>query len=61
MRYIKGARTLKEVMAESLSLEQVAGLIEQVAAALDHAHRQGVIHHDVKPANVLMDGKIGPC
>jgi WD40 repeat protein len=55
MRYIEGARTLRDVMAEPLSLEQIAGLMEQIAAALDHAHRQGVIHRDVKPANVLMD------
>jgi WD40 repeat protein len=56
MRYIEGARTLRDVMAERLSLGQIAGVIEQIAAALDHAHRQGVIHRDVKPANVLMDG-----
>jgi serine/threonine protein kinase len=56
MRYIEGARTLKEVMAGSLSLNQVTHLIGQVAAALDYAHRQGVIHRDVKPSNVLMDG-----
>jgi WD40 repeat protein len=56
MRYIEGARTLRDVMAEPLSLGQIAGVIEQIAAALDHAHRQGVIHRDVKPVNVLMDG-----
>jgi WD40 repeat protein len=56
MRYIEGARTLRDVMAEPLSLGQIAGVIEQIAAALDHAHGQGVIHRDVKPANVLMDG-----
>ncbi len=56
MRYIEGARTLKEAMQIPLSLVQVADLIGQVAAALDHAHQQGVIHRDVKPSNVLMDG-----
>ncbi len=56
MRYVEGARTLKEVMQTALSLSQVADLIGQIAAALDYAHRQGVIHRDVKPANVLMDG-----
>jgi serine/threonine protein kinase len=55
MRYIEGARTLREVMSEPLTLERIATLIEQIAAALNHAHKQGVIHRDVKPANVLMD------
>ena len=40
-----------------LSLEEVAHILEQVAAALDYAHNQQVIHRDLKPANVLMDSQ----
>ena len=40
-----------------LTVERVSEIIRQAGSALAYAHRQGVVHCDVKPANLLMDGE----
>ena len=57
MRYIENAGTLADLMKTSLEPARIIDLITQIGAALDHAHKNGVIHRDVKPSNVLMDGE----
>jgi len=48
---------LREASRRRLPADQVQTVIAQVADALDFAHAQGVIHRDVKPANMLYDGQ----
>jgi photosystem II stability/assembly factor-like uncharacterized protein len=60
MRYIE-AGTLKDRLVDgAMDLAQVSRIIGQVGGALEYAHRLGVVHRDVKPSNVLIDGQ-GDC
>jgi serine/threonine-protein kinase len=55
MEYIEGG-TLADLMlgGRPLPLADAAGIVVQVCAALDYAHRHGVVHRDIKPRNILV-------
>ncbi|MGC8874711.1 MAG: Stk1 family PASTA domain-containing Ser/Thr kinase [Chloroflexia bacterium] len=56
MEYIAG-RTLKEWIRERapLPVDMALRIAEEVCAALEYAHRHGIIHRDIKPQNILLD------
>jgi serine/threonine protein kinase len=60
MRYVSGgdARTLMRREGR-LSLARAMAIISPVASALDAAHGAGLVHRDVKPANMLVDARPG--
>ncbi|MCK6481843.1 MAG: protein kinase, partial [Planctomycetes bacterium] len=56
MDFVEG-RNLRQVVDEdgAMDPEEALQAAKQVAEALDHAHAQGILHRDVKPANVILD------
>ena len=56
MRLIEGPSLAEVVARGPLEPRRAVALIVQVAGALEAAHARGVLHRDVKPANVLLDG-----
>ncbi|NIF17291.1 serine/threonine-protein kinase [Pantoea sp. Cy-639] len=52
MEYLPNG-TLKERIAHGLTPEQGLAYVRQIAQALGYAHAQGLVHRDVKPANIL--------
>jgi len=54
MEYVPGTRFSDVIERGDLEPGEAVEVLRCVAAALDHAHRQGVVHRDVKPANVLL-------
>ena len=60
MTYVPGTDAQGALAASEprgLPPERVAHIVENVGAALDYAHRRGVLHRDIKPANILLAPK----
>ena len=58
MEYVDG-RTLKEMIRQEGRIHPDVALrmAIRILAAVDHAHRNGIVHRDIKPQNILVDGE----
>lgn len=54
-KYIEGSSLAARMQEGRLPYAEAARLVCQVAEALQHAHQHGLVHRDVKPANILID------
>lgn len=57
MDYVEGtdaSRLVKESHPEGMPVHEVCAIVHAVAGALDYAHDRGLLHRDVKPANILL-------
>src|SRR5207247_2568763 len=54
-KFVAGQDLRARLQQARLPCAEAADLVAQVAEALHHAHRRGLVHRDVKPANILLD------
>jgi serine/threonine protein kinase/N-acetylneuraminic acid mutarotase len=57
MRFVPGTNLRQLIERGTLPLDRVQRIIMAVASALDAAHERGLVHRDVKPANILIGGE----
>ncbi|MCC6824767.1 MAG: serine/threonine protein kinase, partial [Acidobacteria bacterium] len=58
LEYLSGGDLQNAVRKRALPIDAVFRYVEQICAGLGHAHRNGVIHRDIKPQNLLLTGDL---
>ena len=60
VEYMPNGSLSERMPKDPLTVPQSLSLLRPLGEALDHAHAQGVLHRDVKPANVFLDTELQP-
>ena len=60
-KYVEGIDLYERMRHGRLTFREAAEVAATVAEALHHAHTRGLVHRDVKPANILLDTSGRPC
>lgn len=60
MKFLEGGSLAERKESFRGKPREAARLVEDLARAVDYAHRRGVLHRDLKPANILFDGEGRP-
>src|SRR5512144_748147 len=60
MRYMPGGSLTQWIDKGKFSLEDAARIIERLSSALAYAHKNGLVHRDLKPDNILFDNNGDP-
>jgi predicted Ser/Thr protein kinase len=60
MRYMPGGSLTQLIEKGRFSLEDAARIIERLSSALAYAHKNGLVHRDLKPDNILFDNNGDP-
>jgi len=59
MEYVSGTTLRALIDHGALPPKRALALVRQITAGLAHAHAQGIVHRDVKPANIMISEEIG--
>jgi Tol biopolymer transport system component len=54
MEYLEGETLASRLLRGALPIDEVLRCAIDIADALDHAHRRGIVHRDVKPSNIML-------
>jgi serine/threonine-protein kinase len=60
LEFVEGGTLESKIAGGPLPPREAAELVRTLASAVEHAHRRGIVHCDLKPSNILIDGQGSP-